>query len=434
MFQLPDDSVLRHDNYRRFWIARQLISGARQMVTVTIAWQIYDLARQDPSAGGLGWSEPRAAFLIGLIGLAQFFPILILSLFGGQAADRLDRRKILVICQSIRMAVILALVLTVLMPRDGVLFTLFGAAITFGMVNAFVPAAANALYPTLVPRKLLPKAVVWNSIGSQLATILGPAVAGFLLVSGESYVYSISLLMSAVATFFIWRIEAPAPEPRIHPSPFKMVREGLGYILHNKVVLGAITLDFMVVFFAGSIALLPVFARDILHVGEEGFGFLRAAPAVGAAAIAIMMSIRPIERRIGLWMFGSVFIFGVSVLVFGLSRSFWLSMGALVVYGAVDMISMYIRQSLVQLSTPDELKGRVSSVSFIFVSGSNELGEFESGVAAGLLGPVGAVLFGGGVAVAASGIWAWRFPSLARADRFEAIEEQRLPEASGQAP
>ena len=424
MPSLPSIAVFEHPEFRRFWIARQFAGGARQMLTITIAWQVYDVARRAPADGGLGWDAASSAFLIGFVGLAQFLPILILSLVGGTVADRMDRKRILLVCQGIRLVCIAALVVSPGFDAIAALAIVFTASVAFGSVNAFFPAAANALYPTLVSRDILPKAVVWNSIGQQFAMVAGPAVGGLLLTFGEPVTYGTAFALSLIATVLLARIDAP---PRAQPVTAKgtaMMIEGLRYIWSNKVVFGAISLDFVVVFFAGSIALLPVFARDILGVGEEGFGILRAAPAIGAALVALLMSVRPIGRRIGPAMFIAVFAFGVAIIVFGLSRVFWVSVLALIVHGAADMFSVYIRQSLIQLSTPDAMKGRVSSVSFIFIAGSNELGEFQSGVAARLLGPVYAVLVGGVVAIVASGVWLGLFPALRRADRFEDIEEQ----------
>jgi MFS family permease len=422
-FTLPQ--VFQIPNYRKFWVARQLIAGARQMVTIVVGWQVYDVARRSLAEGGFGWDEPQSAFLVGLVGAAQFVPIFLLSLFGGQAADRMDRKQILQMCQSVRVIAILLLCLTPFLGGEAAMGLLFGCSIVMGAVNAFVPAASNSFYPTLVPRSLLPSAVVWNSIGAQSARIAGPVGGGLLLIPGEQYAYGTSAIMITLALIAVAGIDAPHQAKNKGARGIEMIMEGLRYIRSNRLVLGAITLDFVVVFFAGSVALLPVFARDILHVGEEGYGLLRAAPAAGATLVSVMLAIWPIRRRIGLWMFASVFVFGFSVLAFGLSASFWFSMAMLVIYGGSDMISMYIRQSLIQLSTPDDMKGRVSAVSSVFVSGTNELGEFQSGIAARLLGPVTAVVVGGAIAVGASGLWLKLFPSLRNAERFRDIHEQQ---------
>ena len=418
---LPE--VFQVANYRRFWLARQLIAGARQMVTIVVGWQVYDIARRAITDGGLGYDEPRAAFLVGLVGAAQFVPIFLLSLYGGQVADSMNRKQILQVSQTVRIIAILLLCLTPFVEPTPAMVLLFGCSVVMGGVNAFVPAASNSFYPTLVPRRLLPSAVVWNNIGSQSARIAGPMVGGLLLIPGEAYAYGASAVMIAIALISLSRIDAPHVARNHNARGIELIMDGLRYIRSNRLVLGAITLDFVVVFFAGSVALLPVFARDILHVGEEGYGLLRSAPAIGATLVSIVLAFTPVVRRIGLWMFVSVFIFGFSVVAFALSTSFWLSLLMLVIYGGSDMISMYIRQSLLQLSTPDEMKGRVSAVSSMFISGTNELGEFQSGVAARLFGPVAAVVLGGAIAIGASGLWMKLFPALRKAERFEDIGE-----------
>ncbi|MEO0983489.1 MAG: MFS transporter [Pseudomonadota bacterium] len=423
----PSLSVFSHTSYLRFWIARVLIAGARQMEAVTIGWQVYDLARETRSI-------EASAFLLGLVGLVQFLPVLLLSLVGGQAADRLNRKYILITAQLVRIAGTFALIASVFLPTPVALPLIFSVAAMIGAVNAFTPAAASALYPTLVPRDILPSAIAWNSLGYQSAAIIGPAAGGLLLVFGEHVVYSCAAVMLSVAVVSLILMKTPEHKPNHAARGWSMVVEGLRYVGSNKIVQGAISLDLIVVFFAGSVALLPVFARDILHVGEQGLGLLRAAPAVGAAIVAYRLASRPLSRRVGIWMFAAVAVFGVAILMFGVSRVFWLSMFALVIHGAADMISVYVRQSLIQLATPDMMRGRVTSVSFIFISASNELGEFQSGVAARLLGPVGAVIMGGFVAIGAAGLWMRLFPQLAKADRFEDVGEQAIEAAAKPSP
>lgn len=422
----PSLSVFRHRAYTHYWTMRQLVACARQMATVAIAWQVYDIARIPHLEGGLGLNEPRAAFLVGMVGLAQFIPVFFLSLLGGQAADRLNKKLILVACQIIRLTGFAALFAAAGMAGRQALPVLFAVSVVFGVINAFTPAASGALYPTLVPRTELPNAIAWNSLGYQVAAIIGPAIGGLLLASGEEVVYGSGAVMVILATLSIWTAQTPAHIKQTSARGLEMIIEGLRYVGSNKIVLGAISLDLIVVFFAGSVALLPVFARDILHIGEEGFGVLRAAPAVGAALVALILAARPLTRNVGRWMFAAVAVFGVAILIFGVSRVFWLSLVALTLHGAADMISVFVRQSLIQLATPDIMKGRVSSVSFIFISASNELGEFQSGVAARFLGPVGAVIMGGCVAIGAAGLWTRLFPQLARADAFEDVEEEAL--------
>lgn len=425
----PSLQVFRHRAYLHFWLMRVSIAAARQMEAITIGYQVYDLARRPAETGGLGWSIEESAFLLGLVGLAQFVPVLLLSLVGGQAADRLNRKMILIVSNTVRVLLSVALLASVFLPASDALPIIFGVAIMLGCVNAFTPAAANSLFPRLVPRRELPNAIAWNSLGFQTAVIVGPAVGGLIYgFFGAATVYTIAILLAAFAILAIATAKTPPHEKVLNVRGWSMVFEGLGYIQRNKIVLGAISLDLVVVFFGGAKALLPVFARDILHVGQEGLGILAASPAIGAATVAFILATRPLARHTGPWMMWAVGIYGVATLVFGLSTVFLLSMAALIVTGAADEISVYVRASLIQLATPDEMKGRVSSVSFIFISASNELGEFESGVAARLLGPVGAVVFGGGMAIATALLWTRLFPDLARADEFENIEEQAVKE------
>lgn len=423
----PSLSIFRHRAYLQFWLMRVAVAAARQMEAVAIGWQVYELARDPISDGGLGLDIPQAAFMIGLVGLAQFVPVLLFSLIGGQAADRLNRKMILVISNLVRLGGTIALLSTIFLPAAQALPIIFSVAVLLGFVNAFTPAAANALYPQLVPRSELPTAIAFNSLGFQTAKIVGPALGGlFLAAGGLTVVYSAAFVLIAFAIVSIATAVTPPHEKLNNAKGLDMVFEGIRYIGRNKIVLGAISLDLFVVFFGGVVALLPVFARDILMVGEVGLGFLAAAPAVGAVSVAFLLARRPLTRRVGAWMFWAVGIFGAATLVFGLSTVFWLSILALVITGAADEISVYVRASLIQLATPDEMKGRVTSVSFIFISASNELGEFESGVAARFLGPVGAVILGGSVAIAVALLWTRLFPDLAKADSFEGVEEQSV--------
>ena len=413
---LPSLKIFRHQGYRHYWIARQLISAERQMVAVAIGWQIYDLAR-------LTRSVEESAFLLGLVGLAQFLPVLLLSLVGGQAADRIDRKMILVVSNIIRLLIIGGLFAASLAPAAAAIPAIFTAAVLMGCVNAFTPAASNALYPTLIPRGELPLAIAWNSLGYQAAAIIGPALGGFLYIGGPQLVYGVAGAIAAIAILIFWTAQTPAHQPDKNARGLAMVIAGLRYVRDNKVVLGAISLDLVVVFFGGVTALLPVFARDVLHVGAEGLGLLRAAPALGAAMVAFAVAVKPLERRVGAWLLGSIAVYGAAMIGFAFSQFLWLSMALLAITGAADMISVFIRMSLVQLATPDGMRGRVSAVSFIFISASNELGEFESGVAARFLGPVGAVLLGGAVSIIAAASWFRLFPAMARADRFEEVEQ-----------
>ncbi|MEZ5984016.1 MAG: MFS transporter [Parvularculaceae bacterium] len=412
----PSTSVFRHRAYAYYWVMRQCVSSARQMQAVAIGWQIYDLAR-------LTRSIEESAFILGLVGLAQFLPVLLLSLVGGQAADRLDRKMILIVSNLARAVGGLGLIATVFLPHQIAIPSIFGIAILLGAVNAFTPAASNSLYPRLVPREELSSAIAWNSLGFQGAAIAGPALGGLLYALGAQVVYGVSVTLTLLAVLSISLAKTPKHQPVSGVNGLAMAIEGLRYVRDNKIVLGAISLDLVVVLFGGVTALLPVFARDVLHIGAEGLGVLRAAPAIGAAGIAFMLAVKPLNRRVGVWMLSAIAVYGAGTLVFAWSNLIWVSLIALAVTGAADMISVYVRQSLIQFATPDAMRGRVSSVSFIFISASNELGEFESGVAARFLGPVGAVILGGVVAIITAASWFKLFPQLAKADKLEETPE-----------
>ena len=402
-------------NFRIFWAARLILTMASMMMVIVIGWQVYDLARATMS--------PRdAAFLLGMVGLVQFIPLFGLTLIVGVVADRVDRRHIARAAVTLQLAC--AGVLAWLAAGDRITIeALFVIAFVFGVGRAFAGPALSALAPTLVPRDILPAAIALNSISFQAGAILGPPLGAYLYAASATTAYGTAagLFATAIALLFaVSRIARPAPAK---VSPWRSLVEGLGYVRHNRIVLGAISLDLFAVMLGGATAMLPVYARDVLHVGVEGLGPLRAAPAVGAAATALVLAFRPLTRNVGPLMFVCVGLFGVATVVFGLSTNMRVSLAALVVLGAADMISMYVRGSLVQLHTPDAMRGRVSSVSMLFISASNELGEFESGVTAAWLGPVEAVVAGGVGAMIVTGVWAWGFPELRRADRFEAMAQ-----------
>lgn len=388
-----------------------MVAAARQIQAVAIGWQVYDLARETRSI-------EESALLLGLVGLCEFLPVLLLSLVGGQAADRIDRKLILLVCGCVRIIAALILAASVFMPTSTALPVIFGTAALVGVVNAFTPAASNSLFPLLVPRSDLPQAIAWNSLAFQGASIWGPAVGGLLFIAGADVAFLGSAVLTVCGIAALVMARVPKHEPLANARATEMMLEGLKFVRDNKIVLGAISLDLIVVLFGGAIALLPIFARDILHTGPEGLGLLRAAPAAGAALVGLSLTYKPLARKVGYWMFGSVAVYGVAMFLFAFSTVFWLSMLLLAISGAADMISVYVRQSLIQLATPDGMRGRVSSVSFLFISASNELGDFESGVAARFLGPIGAVVLGSVVAVVTALLWVRLFPELARADRF----------------
>ena len=405
-------SVFRHRAYCHYFVMRNLFTGSRQMIAVAIGWQVYEIARETRSI-------EESAFILGLIGLAQFLPILILFLIAGQAADRVDRKIILIACNIVKVGALCLLLIASHFASGVALALMFSAAVVMGIANSFAPSAATSLYPLLVPREDLPNAVSWNLIGFQTAAILGPAIAGGLFLISVNAVYLVAIAMLIVSTIAIATARTPTHQPKSDVKALTLIREGFDYLRSRPRVSGAILLDFVVVFFSGATALLPIFARDILHVGPEGLGLLRAAPAVGAVIVGYALAAYPLLRRIGFWLLLSVALTGVSMLVFGLSSVFWVSLVALAGYGGADMMSVYIRQSLIQLTTPEHLRGRVAAVSFLFVSGSNELGEFESGVVARFLGPVGAVMLGGVVAIVTAVAWIKIFPTLAKTNRLD---------------
>ncbi len=401
---------LRIANYRAFWVARFFSTIAGMMLVIVIGWQVYDIAR-------LTMSPRDAALRLGLIGLAQFLPLFGLSLVVGVVADRFDRRIIARLAVALELGC--AIALGVLALQDAITIpALFIVAALLGVGRAFAGPALSALAPNLVPREILPSAIALNSISWQTGAVAGPPLGAFLYAAGAPLAYLVAAAMFAAALIALLRIGAvPRPEPS-PLTPWRRVVEGLGYVRHNRIVLGAISLDLFAVLLGGATAMLPVYARDVLHVGVEGLGPLRAAPALGAALTALFLAFRPLDRNVGPVMFLCVGLFGLATIVFGLSTNLWLSLLALTVLGAADMVSVFIRSSLIQLHTPDAMRGRVAAVSTLFVSASNELGEFESGITAAWLGPVEAVVAGGIGAILVTGLWAWGFPELRRADRF----------------
>ena len=404
-------SPLRFRDFRLFWVARFCAVLATQAQGAAVAWQVYELARE---RGGVA----EAAFLVGLVGLAQFLPLFALALPAGEVADRRNRRVILQLCIGAELVCAAALAVSVFL-NGGSLTVIFTALVLFGAARAFLGPAATALGPMLVPAASLPRAVALNSLSFQTGSILGPAVGGLLCAISPAAAYGTAGALFAVSVVLLGLIRShttPAAQAAI--SRLAAIREGLAYVWREKIVLGAISLDLFAVLLGGATALLPVFARDILQVGPEGFGVLRAAPAVGAVITAAILARRPLKRFAGRWMFGGVAVFGLATIAFGLSTWWPLSLAALAVLGAADMVSVFIRQTLVQVTTPDAMRGRVGAVSQLFISASNELGEFESGVVARFLGPVGAAVFGGVGALGVTGLWAWMFPELRKADRL----------------
>ncbi|GGE95717.1 MFS transporter [Sphingomonas prati] len=398
-------------DYRSYLVARFSSTLAQNGMVVVIGWQVYDIARQTMDL-------KDAAFQLGLIGVAQFLPLLLLTLVVGWTADRIDRRWIA------RCAVLLeascAIALAVLAWSDRTtLPALFGIAALLGVARAFAGPALSALAPNLVPPASLPTAIALSSIAWQSGGIVGPAAGGYLYAHSHWLPFACAaalFLVSFVGLMTIGPIARTALDRGA--NPWRQMIDGLHYVRHNRIVFGAISLDLFAVLLGGATAMLPIYARDVLNVGAEGLGHLRAAPAFGAAATALWFSFRPLKNEVGVKMLIAVGVFGAATVVFGLSRNVALSLLCLAILGVADMFSVYVRQSLIQLSTPNDMRGRVGAVSSLFVSGSNELGEAESGFLAALIGPVAAVVAGGVGAIGIALLWSRLFPELRAARTF----------------
>jgi len=402
---------LRIPDYRAFWFSRLATTIAQMAMVIVIGWQVYDIARETMSIR-------EAAFRLGLIGLVQFVPLFILTPISGWTADRLDRRKIARAVVSLEL--LCALILFVATWGGFIsLPILFGVAALLGVARAFAGPALGALAPNLVPKEILPQAIALSSAAWQTGAIAGPAIGGLLYDVEPYFPYALSALLFAFSVACLFII-GPIPRTALkRGSPIKQMSDGLSYVRRNRLVLGAITLDLFAVLLGGATAMLPVYARDILQVGADGLGPLRAAPAVGATLTALFFSIRPLKTDVGVKMLGAVVVFGAATAIFGFSTYYPLSLAMLALLGAADMFSVYIRQSLIQLHTPDGMRGRVSAVSTLAISASNELGETRSGFTAALLGPVAATVAGGIAAICITLIWAGIFPELRRARTFE---------------
>jgi MFS family permease len=407
---MTDGTSLRaHPSFLRFWAGRLAGTMANQMLLVAVAWQMYDVT--------------GSALSLGLVGLVQFVPALALVLVSGHVADRHDRRHIVAGAFLLQMAAALALLLATREGRAGRELIL-AVSLLLGVARAFQMTAQQALAPLLVPAGLLARALAFSSSGMQAAIIGGPALAGLLygglalhgraLAGGADVVYAACVLLFLPAAALVWSARYDhKPAPRA-PVTAATLLAGVRFIRDRPVVLGAISLDLFAVLLGGATALLPIYARDLLHAGPEGLGLLRAAPAMGALAMSLVLARRTITRRVGHVLFLAVGVFGLTTLVFAVSQSFWLSMAALFVNGAADMVSVVVRQTLVQLDTPDDMRGRVSAVNAIFIGASNQLGEFESGATAALLGPVGSVVLGGCGTLLVVALWMKWFPQLAQ--------------------
>lgn len=411
---IEPSSPLQIGDYRRYWLARFMAVFATMSMVVLLGYQLYDIARDD-----YGMTVAEASFHLGLLGLAQFIPLFLLTPVAGLAADRFDRRHVAAFANGIDGSV--AALLAVLTWQDALnIPILFALAAAHGAARVFVGPSMSAIAPNIVPAALLPRAIALSSIAWQSASVAGPALGGLIFARAAWLPHALSAVLLLAAMMLILTVRpVRATHDGLPLKPLRQIAEGLVYVWRERFLLGCITLDLFAVLLAGATALLPVFARDILFVGAEGLGLMRAAPALGAASVALWLSFRPLEREVGIKMLWAVAAFGGVTIAFAFSRNFILSLAILAVMGGIDMISVFIRSSLVQLFTPDDKRGRVSAISGLAISASNELGEMQSGLAAAILGATGAVVFGGAGAIVVTLIWAWYFPELRRARSFE---------------
>ncbi|MDP3896095.1 MAG: MFS transporter [Mesorhizobium sp.] len=392
-------AAFRHSAFARYWAARFLVTFATQIVSVAVGWQIYDLTR-DP-------------FDLGLVGIIQFAPSLLLVLVTGSVADRFGRRLIMAMATMLEACCALAMLVLTMRGLTGA-GQVFAVLFMFGIARAFFAPASASLVANLVPVEDFANAVAWNSSAWQTATIVGPVAGGLLYGLSPLAAYGTATVFMLASSLLILTIPKPVQRIESEPTSLSTIFAGFRYIWSEKVVLGAISLDLFAVLLSGAVALLPVYARDVLELGPWGLGLLRAAPGIGAIGVAVWLAGHPIRDHAGLLMLFFVALFGGFTIVFGVSTVPWLSIFALAMLGATDMFSVYVRETLIQLWTPDRVRGRVNAVNMVFVGASNELGEFRAGTMAALIGVVPAVVFGGAGAIAVAGIWAYLFPALRR--------------------
>ncbi|HWD29908.1 MAG TPA: MFS transporter [Rhizomicrobium sp.] len=395
-----------HDrDFYVFAAIRFIVTIAMQVQSVAIGWQIYAVT--------------HSTFALGLVGLCQFAPMFLLTLPAGDLADRVDQRKLLSATQAAQ-SICAALFLMLVIFAPHVEWIYYVVLVLFGATRGFYGPSSQSLLPFLVPPEKLPRAIALSSSVFTIATIAGPALGGFIFALGPKFTFSASLVLMLIASGLTSSLggRQRAPQADTGASRLERVREGVDFVRHRPVVLGAISLDLFAVLLGGATALLPVYASDILHAGPIWFGVLRAGPAIGAALMAFSLARWPIQRHTGIIMFAAVAVFGVATIVFGLSTSLILSMAALVALGASDMISVFVRSALIQYATPDSMRGRVSAVSMLFIGASNELGEFESGITAAWFGTVPAVVIGGIGTLLVVGGWMALFPPLRKIDRL----------------
>jgi MFS family permease len=397
--------LFRRRGYVAYWASRFFATFAMQIVSVSVGWQVYDITR-DPLD-------------LGIVGLVQFLPSLVLVLVTGSVADRFDRRRVFALCLVAEIACIAALLaITVAGARE--VWPIFAALLGLGIARAFVGPAVQSMLPNVVTPHELPTAIAWNSSAWQIATIVGPVAGGLLYGLSPLVAYGTAIALIGTSLALVGLIAIVRPQEPGEPASWSTVVAGFEYVWRHRILLGAISLDLFAVLLGGAVALMPAYARDILDVGPWGLGLLRAAPGIGAVAVAAYLGFRPIRDHAGVVMFLGVGAFGLFTVVFGLSTTPWLSILALALMGASDMVSVYVRETLIQLATPDEVRGRVNAVNMVFVGASNELGEFRAGVMAAWIGVVPAVVIGGVGTILVTLLWMRLFPPLLRARRLDA--------------
>jgi MFS family permease len=399
-FTYPDFSL--------YQLARFLIVAGLEMQSVAVGWQIFEITKRPLD--------------LGLVGLAQFSPGILLFLVTGHAADMFNRRKLLMTCYA-GFGICSALLLLYALSGLRTVLPMYGIVVLLGVVRSFNNPASRSLLPQIIPEEHLQNAVAWNSSVNQGGTILGPSLGGLIyaVAKGPAAVYTTSMLAAAGAVFLMTQIELHIKARPREPLSLKSVLAGLRYIGEKKIILGSISLDLFAVLLGGAVALLPVFASEVLRTGPWGLGLLRASPAIGAGSMALLLAHRPFRSRAGVTMLWCVAGFGAFTVLFGISRSLVLSMVALILVGCMDMVSVVVRSTLVQLATPDEMRGRVSAVEMIFIGASNEIGQFESGLTAQWFGAVPAVIMGGIGTLLITALWAWSFPELRRVEKLSSL-------------
>lgn len=402
-----DESLLRHRAFVAFWLARTGSSFAFQMLSVAVSWQIYAIT--------------NSAMALGLIGLMQFMPSVILALPAGHLADQHDRRRIVLTAQLVELTATVALVVVSLLHHADQV-TLLSLVFIFSVAKALEGPSMTSMLPSLVPSAILARATAASAVSTQTAVIAGPTLGGLLYVAGPHVVYSVAAIFYLISMVMVKILRYERPQQARLPMNATTLFAGVRFIRERRDVLGVISLDLFAVLLGGATALLPIFAKDILHTGPWGLGMLRGAPSVGALLVGFWLSRNKLDRRVGMIMFGSVAGFGLATLIFAFSTQLWLSLLALFALGGFDMISMVIRGSLVQLDTPDDMRGRVNAVNSIFINTSNQLGEFESGMLAAWLGAAPAAAIGGIGTLVVVGVWMVLFPHLRRRQRLESGE------------